>query len=368
MTSRRAFIAGALSAPVLMRLGGLAFAAPLPRLGDLAKQKGLFFGAAITSEQVTAADGYAALLADQCGAYVAEWESKWGAIEWVRGHREYDSVDTIVAAAKSGGKMLRGHTLLWHFQLPPWADDAVLGSSGAWDELVAPFIFETAKRYAGDIAQWDVVNEVIEPEWQEPDGLRVTPFLAMRGRGYIADAFHLAAAAAPDARLYINEYDLCYAEDDQEKRRAAMLALLERLIADGVPVHGLGLQTHLKIGRTFDASRYRAFLDDVAGLGLDLAITELDVGEGPDPKGDTATRDRRNADEVRKVLEVAFEQKRLTGIVTWSLGDAVSYTRVSGESPDNRGLPFDEFLAPTAMHATLADLFAQADQRSAASS
>jgi len=363
VTSRRDFLAGALALPLAAQLSPVASAATTTSLGQLAADKGLFFGAATTSEQLLAGNAYTTLLANQCGAYVAEWESKWGPIEYVRGYRNYDSVDALVAAASD--RIIRGHALLWHLQLPPWADDQVLNGAAAWDGLVAPFITETATRYAGRIAQWDVVNEVIEPEWQEPDGLRKTPFLDMRGRGYIAEAFYLAAEAAPDARLYINDYGLCYGEDDHEKRRTAMLALLERLLSRGVPVHGLGIQGHLENGRTFDAKRFGAFLDTAAGMGLDLAITELDVNEGAHPQGDLSTRDQRNADEVRKVMEVALDQQRLTGVVTWSLSDAVSYMRTGGGLPDNRGLPFDENLAPTAIHETLADLFIHTTDRRA---
>ena len=61
----------------------------------------------------------------------------------------------------------------------------------------------------------------------------------------------------------------------------------------GTPVDAVGVQAHLSCagGPPFSAARLRRFLADVAGLGLTIQITELDVTDENAP-ADEAVRDR----------------------------------------------------------------------------
>ena len=366
MISRRNFVATGFM--------GCAVALGAPRVGlasvqrstlsELARAKGLFFGSAVTSDQVSASDAYAKLLRDQCDVWTPEWELKWGDIEMQLGDRDYRRPDKIVSLAKDAGKRVRGHTLLWHAQLPEWIDN--LGQTWHWQHLVVPWLEETVERYATSIFHWDVVNEPIEPEDGQPDNLRNNPFLKMIGDAYLREAFDIAHAHAPKAKLYINEYDLIYDDERQALRRSALLRLIETLLSKDVPLHGLGLQAHLNVQFTYSEPVFRRFLDEIEAFGLEVSFTELDVREAHHLTGPLDERRQRAADEVKKILQPALDYSMVRGVVTWSLSDRESWYRRYLNIKDNQGLPFDDTLEPAPMHEVLANLFGHARERQSA--
>lgn len=359
--TRRGFMTAAVAA-------ALAAATPArgqgPSLDALAARSGRFFGAALTTNALSPARAaYRRLLEAECSVWVAEWQLKWGALVRERQDApDFTAGDKITAAARESGKRLRGHTLIWHEHLPSWVE--ALETRADWDRFVATHIEAVAGHYGDTIFQWDVVNEPMRPEDGGADGMRRTPFYRMLGADYVAEAFRLAHEAAPKARLYLNEYDLCYAESWQERRRADLLNLLERLLGAGVPVHGLGIQGHLNTGYTFREKTFAGFLRAVEAKGLEITITELDVREADNAGGaGLAERRERAAAEVRKVASVALDNPALTGIVTWGLADSESWLRKTRPIPDNQGLPYDDRLRPAPMRAALAALFAAAPER-----
>ena len=361
MLTRRTLLAG--TSGLMLAKGHGRAAARVESLAHLAARSGRFFGSSLTSSDVDGNGAYAALLEAECNVWVPEWQLKWGALASERsGKPDFRAVDAIVAAAQRHGKAVRGHTLLWHEHLPVGVE--TLSTSRDWSNVIVPHILDVATHYRGRIFQWDVVNEAIEPEDGNADLMRQTPFYRMLGADYVAEAFRLAHEAAPDARLYLNDYAVCYAERYQERRRTGVLRLLERLLGQGVPVHGFGIQGHLDTRRHFDADVFQRFLRELEGLGLELAITELDVREADNADGlDISGRQKRAADEVRKVLSVALDSPALTGVVTWALADHESWLRKKGDIPDNQGLPYDDRLRPTPMRGALAQLFAAARPR-----
>ena len=118
----------------------------------------------------------------------------------------------------------------------------------------------------------------------------MTPWLRLIGPDYIELAFRAAAAADPGAMLVLNDYGLVYSYPAAEAKRAAVLRLLERLIARKVPVDALGLQCHLDAAATnFDPEILRRFCRDVAALGLRIIVSELDSSDQEVSGGAVAT-------------------------------------------------------------------------------
>lgn len=364
MLSRRALLAG---------LAGLAGVAALPMIGmflaanrslaEAAAGRGRFFGSALTSSDLAANDAYSQVLIDQCDVLVPEWQLKWGALaKSIEAPANFAQVDAIVQTARSLGKKMRGHTLIWHEHMPQGLADLTQGAD--WDRYVVPHFNQLLSRYADDFFHWDVVNEAIEPRDGQPGFMRDTPFYRMLGPDYVAEAFRLAHNLAPNAKLYLNDYNICYADSWQNDRRAGVLRLLEKLVTAGVPVHGFGIQGHLDTRFSFNDRVFADFLDAVTDMGLELAITELDVREADDPGGLTiAARQQRAADEVSKVLSIALDYKAVSGVTTWGLADKRSWLRSARDLPDNQGLPYDDLLTPTPMRAALADLFSRSPTR-----
>jgi endo-1,4-beta-xylanase len=233
-------------------------------LGAAAAGSGRYFGAAIDPGALDERP-YPELAAAQLTSVTPENAMKWGSVEPQRGQYDWREADALVAFAKAHGQKVRGHTLVWHSRLPLWL------TSGGFspDELKALMIAHIAAeagRYRGAIYAWDVVNEPFADDGR----WRRSIFYDAMGPGYVAIALRAARAADPDAKLYINDYNV---ETDGPKMQA-LYDLVATLKRDGVPIDGVGLQSHF-IGGEAPAD-FGAILQKFAALGVDVAVTELD--------------------------------------------------------------------------------------------
>ena len=206
-------------------------------------------------------------------------------------------------------------------------------------------------RYAGRTHSWDVINEAMLPSDKRSDGLRIVPWLELVGPDYIEMAFRAAAEADPQALLVWNENWLEEDTVGAEHKRAYFLQNLKRLRSRGVPIHAIGLQSHLKADHTnIGGPQFKQFLDRVSDLGLKILVTELDVADSSLPN-DIATRDQAIADMYYQYLNAVLSQKAVIAVLTWGLSD--KYTWIADKNPrsDNapvRPLPFDANMKPTA--------------------
>lgn len=242
-------------------------AEPLPgqALRVLAKERGLEVGTAVRGDVAGKNRAYRQTIAAQFSTVTPENEMKWEVIQPERGEFEFGAADDIVERAREAKQKVRGHTLVWHFQLPGWVRE--LGPRRL-ERAMREHIDRTVGHFKDDVGVWDVVNEPIS----DRGGLRPSVFMRRLGEGYIARAFRLAHEADPDAKLYLNEIG---AEGINPKSNR-LYDVMARLKRDGVPVDGVGFQVHANLaGLPGDfVENMRRFAD----LGLDIAITEADVG------------------------------------------------------------------------------------------
>jgi len=258
------FVLVVIAAAYFARGGGDAEQLPGRSLRDLGSRRGIEVGTAVRSDVLKRNRAYRQLVAAQFSSVTPENEMKWYAIEPSRGDFDFAAADEIVEQARDAGQKVRGHTLVWHAQLPGWVKD--LGREGlraAMDEHIRRVI----GHYDDDVGVWDVVNEPIT----DRGGLRESVFERRLGPGFIADAFRTARAADPDAKLYLNEIG---AEGINPKSNR-LYEIVRDLKADGVPIDGVGFQAHANLkGLPPDfVENMRRF----KALGLDIAITEADV-------------------------------------------------------------------------------------------
>lgn len=94
--------------------------------------------------------------------------------------------------------------------------------------------------YKGKLYAWDVVNEVIESNGQ----LRSSIWSNNFGESFIANAFKLAHAADPSVKLYINDYSI----ESINAKSTGLYNLVKKLRGEGVPIQGVGFQTHIQVG------------------------------------------------------------------------------------------------------------------------
>jgi endo-1,4-beta-xylanase len=76
-------------------------------------------------------------------------------------------------------------------------------------------------------------------------------------------------------------------------------------------------------------------------------------------------RDKRVADEMTRYLDVVLDEPAVEGVVTWGLSDRYSWlnTRWRNFGTRNRGLPFDENLAPKPVTRAIFEALAQRPAR-----
>ncbi len=262
--------------------------------------------------------GYAAFVRAELDSVTTENELKWNAVEPSPGQFSFGAADTIVDFGQANQLDVRGHTLVWHSALPDWLnayDVAGEANRQALNAILERHVRTVVGNYAGRVKIWDVVNEPLAD-----DGTRRSNSLWQRrlGDGYLADSFRWARAADPGAKLYLNEYG---AEMDSAKARA-LYELVKALRAQGVPIDGVGFQTHQMLG----AERLSALskvMRQFAGLGLEVAITELDVRIPGVPA--TGSQLEQQATAFAAAVKACLSVPQCRSITTWGFTDKYSW-------------------------------------------
>ncbi len=233
-------------------------------------------------------------------------ECKPAYINTAEGVFNFNDVDGFVEFGKITGATLRGHTLLWHAQIPDWwfkadpndtrsprecYEQGALATREQLTERLTTFITEYVTRYKDDINIWDLCNEVLNADsirtvnddsyWAEIIG-------DVDGNGYKDDYVEIAANAAraadEDAILIINDFNMEW----QTSKTQAMYDMVERMLRKGVRIDGVGFQSH--IGLDCNVALYRSQIEKIAGLAkiydecfpeyagnFRVQITELDM-------------------------------------------------------------------------------------------
>ena len=290
---RRALIAASLA--ILPTPTRLSSTSSHPGLNDIARQGGRSFGAELLSAELDDA-AYRTLFTSQCGVLTPGWEAKWDHTEPEPGRFEFARLDRLLDFAARTRIAVRMHTLLWGLAMPPWLVAQLrFGTPAEARAVLARHVGAVVGHARGRVLCWDVANEVSDPVWHRgPEGLTLSPWRRALGPDCVPIAFALAREADPRARLFVNEDGLEWQGARFDDKRATYLRLLEGWRRAGVPIDGFGLQTHLSASFAFDERAYRAFLRDLAGLGLEIHLTELDVRDRSMP-ADASVRDRLGA-------------------------------------------------------------------------
>lgn len=303
-------------------------------------------GAAVTPRSLHGEDS--ALIVQQFNSLTAENAMKMGPIHPKENEFYWKAADSIVAFAKKHRMKMRGHTLCWHTQTPAWFIRNSQGDTISKHELLQRLkehITEVVTRYKGDVYAWDVVNEVIDDN--DTVLYRKTAFYKIAGEEFIAKAFEYAHAADPKAILFYNDYNT-----ENPKKREKIFQMLKKMKADGVPIHGVGLQGHWSISNP-TREEIEKSIEMFSSLGLQVQVTELDVSVYPGRQGgqvgqaqrDTASAFTPEMEQLqREKYKMAFEvfrkyRKQLTSVTFWNVSDRYSWLDRRGKK--NYPLLFD---------------------------
>jgi endo-1,4-beta-xylanase len=318
-------------------------------LRTLADKKGLLIGAAVKASALENDAEYRALLRREYSLLVPENELKWATLRPDVKSFAFEKGDAIVDFAVTNGFAVRGHTLCWNLDkhMPHWVLDQERTPEQA-RELLHDHIRTVMAHYKGRIKYWDVVNEAVTN-----NNKTNTPVLAdgywkrMLGDDYIQLAFQWAHEADPDALLFYNDYDK---GDSMGAKSDRIYGLVRKLVAQGVPIHGVGLQMHCNLTNAPVEAHVRANLQRLTKLGLQVHITELDV-DIEDAPGSLADRLEQQGEVYGLVTRAAAGNLDCTALVTWGATDRWGNMRRNmlrgkpEESPTFM-LPFDAQLRP----------------------
>lgn len=249
---------------------------------------------------------------------VTENAVKWLSMEREKGKVDYSVVDGMLAWSEKHNIPLRGHNLFWgiHKFVQPWLmemDDAELRKT------LQHRAESVTKRYAGRFAEYDLNNEMVHGNFYEE---RLGPEITK-------DMAAWAHNGDPKAKLYVNDYDILTG-----KKLPEYMAQIRKLLSQGVPIAGIGVQGHLH-SDTFDRNELRRALDSLAIFKLPIKITEFNI-PGQRSKYHvekiltmTPEEEALKAKELVDFYRICFAHPAVEGILMWGFWEGANWIPVS---------------------------------------
>lgn len=272
----------------------------------------------------------------------------------------FGAADSIADFCRRNGIKLRGHCLMWHSQMCDWMfydKKHRLVKKEVLFKRMREHISTVVRRYADIVYCWDVFNEAITDNPMAKQPLRESNFYKICGSDeYIRKAFEYAHEADPQALLFYNDYNEC-----APVKRDRICDMISRMKADGVPVHGIGMQGHYNIYGPSEKHIEEAIVK-YAGIVDHIHVTELDIRVNEEMGGQLrfsrnegvkVTRDQKLLQEAQyaSLFKILRRHADKVDCVTfWNLSDRDSWLGVN-----NYALPFDKDYKPKNVHKVLRD-------------
>jgi endo-1,4-beta-xylanase len=229
------------------------------------------------------------------------------ALKWYDTEVEYKKVDYYLAdriyeLCRERNIPMRGHCVFWAKDkyIMPWLKE--LDN----DELRAAAVRRAtgvAKHFKGRIDEFDLNNEMINGDF----------FRRRLGYGIVNEMAWAVKAANPDAKLYMNDYGVLV---ENGYNKSSYITQIENLIANGVPIDGIGCQAHFVTSNKNNSTAKAATtsehvqktLDELSKFGLPIKITECLV---------TADTEEGKAEELRRFFRLCFAHPGVEAIIMW---------------------------------------------------
>ena len=300
-------------------------------LRALAQQAGIRIGSAgDRGFRWTGSDGssFRAILGREFSVLTPENDMKFDHLHPGPTTYYFAGADSLVAFAQQSQMAVRGHTLVWHNQLPKWITNGSSGVDEASQQLI-DHVTTVVSHFKGKVFAWDVVNEAFNDDGSR----RSTYWFDHIGRAYIEIAFRTARAADPDVALFYNDYNI----EGIGPKSDSVYAMVKDFLARGIPISGVGLQGHFVLNGI--PSTLGANIARFAALGVKVHITELDVRV---PVPSTNASLTAQAQNYHDVVATCIQNKGCELVTTWGFTDKDSW--VPSTFPGfGDALPWDNF-------------------------
>ena len=331
-----------LSLALLCAAGVNSFAQSLRRRADA---RGVLVGAAVDPRRLGEPE-YAETLAREFNMVEPENVMKWGTIRPDLDTFNFGPGDRVVRFARAHRMKVRGHCLLWSEYNPRWLEKGGF-TPEQLNAILREHVFKVMRHYSGEVFVWDVVNESFLADGSvETSVWYDAPGIGLKGKGtaYIERAFRWAREADPKALLFYNDYDT----EGVNPKSDAVYEMVKDFKRRGVPIDGVGIQAHIVDLDNRDIDSFAANLERLAALGLQIHVTEMDVGLPVDARGNVLDPEdlKRQADIYRRLAEACFRQPRCTAFQTWGFTDKYSWIPEYTKGRKGAPLLFDRDYAP----------------------
>ncbi|HTL39820.1 MAG TPA: endo-1,4-beta-xylanase [Methylomirabilota bacterium] len=310
----------------------------------------ILIGTAVPSFPLFYDDDYRNLVASQFNIITPENAMKPEFIHPQQDTYSFEEADNLVRFAQNNQILVHGHTLVYGKANPQWMTQAPAETR---EKIMVDHIKAVVEHFQGQVAEWDVINEPLsdkDPDYlNSNNGLRSNIWFEAMGEDYIETALRQAHTADPQAKLFINDYGL----EKNDKRWDAMLSLLKRLKAQGVPIDGVGFESHVYYDSDLiDPKVLSSHIQTLASLGLRARISEIDV-YGDDPQ--------LQANQYSAVLRVCIAEPNCDSYTTWGITDRYGSTTRPDRYPlvTGNSLLWDEGMKPKQALEALQRVFQQ---------
>lgn len=286
------------------------------------RDKPIYIGAAVAAIPLVTDEKYQSLVGREFSMVTPENDMKFQFIHPGPTVYAFNEADALVEFAQNNNIRVHGHALVWHEALPRWVTEG-RHSSDEVKQILSEHIRTVVGHYKGKVAEWDVVNEPLKDMgYNTNKGLRsANPWFQAMGEEYIDFAFREANATDENARLYLNEYGI----EEPGEKFDVLYALVKRLLARGVPIHGIGFQMH----EDMEAGKYVGSqpelvainMQKIVDLGLEVRVSEMDVNLNAKP---TPRRLNEQARGFGDMLAMSIRQDKLKSFGQWGVTDRYS--------------------------------------------
>jgi endo-1,4-beta-xylanase len=301
-------------------------------------------GVAVEPARLLSSDPHSEIVLKHFNTLVAENAMKPESLQPTEGNFNFKNADAIVDFAIKNNMKMRGHTLIWHSQIPDWffkdpKDASKLASREVVLKRMENHITTVLKHFRdkyGDknpIYCWDVVNEAVSDQKGLRGAAEKSLWIDTVGEDYIEKAFEYAHKADPNVKLYINDYNI----ERNSQKTMEMYDLVKSLKDKNIPIDGIGMQMHVNIKSS--VIDIKSSIKKFKTLGVDLQITELDM----DLMGDVSEASlKRQAELYKEIFKVLVEEKQgISNVTFWGISDEISWLK-----KPNSPLLFDSKLQP----------------------